>query len=144
MSSKFSGRSKVQKPPAVCRKPPEPDPIPLPAFDRRQLLCYAEWNDPGSSEAVATTGYFNIDPTPTPYTWIGETGNTGHRLHLKMIWTPGNDLFRYTLSLMLAGVPADQRSTPPREPQTLQPFDSGLINFNTEPYHGAILCRVLS
>lgn len=144
MSTKFSGQSKVQKPPAVCRAPPQIDGLPLPTFDRRQLLCYAEWNDPGSSEAVATTGYFDLNPTSTPNTWQGDSPGPGHYLRLKMTWTPGNNLFRFTLYLMLAGTPADERRTPPLPPQTMQPFDSGLVNYNVSPYNGAIHSRVMS
>jgi len=143
MSSKFHGRSKVQKPPAVCRKPPVPLIIPSPPFDERYWQSFAFWDDVGGSESIAATDYFTLSPTIDPYTWEGENPNDNYYLKLRMVWVPGSETLQTTLSLMLAGVASDFRQSPPQHPKTFLPFDSGLIQYQPAPYSGAITARIM-
>lgn len=143
MSSKFSGRSKVQKPPAVCRAPPVPPIIPAPPFDERYWQAFAFWDDLFGSESVAVSNYFKMKPTADPNTWLGQTPSDDYWIKLKMIWVPGSQTIQTHLCLMLGSTEEDTRYSPPRHPQKLDPFDSGFIQYLPAEYSGAITARIL-
>ena len=71
MSTKFSGIPKVQKPPAVCRKPPYPEMVPPPPFNERWYQGYVEWYDPEGSDDIPHGYGYAVKPTPAGRTPFG-------------------------------------------------------------------------
>jgi len=129
MSTKFSGLSKVQKPPAVCRAPPPPDGIPLPPFAEQIFQGYAHWFDNSGSNRFSVSGYMDLIPDAPFLLWFGQTQSRPHALRLEMRWTAPADTFNYTITLLKDGFPIDSYIKTNQSARSLDPFDSGLVDF---------------
>jgi hypothetical protein len=143
MSTKFSGIPKTQKPPAVCRKPPPPLPVPLPPIEERTLRAYVEWYDPEGSDAVVMADYISMRPAPWPATWSGRTDAGPYYVILVASDLKPINAYHYQISLALGLSLVDTYEVPLLSPRSLEPFDSGLITFETGQQNKRVQARVV-
>jgi len=129
MSTKFSGLSKVQKPPAVCRVPPPPDPIPLPPFAEQIYQGYAEWSDNSGSNRFSVSGFMTMIPDPPFLYWRGNTTGSPYELVLELTWNAPHNSFDFDLNLLKNGITIDTAARHGIPARSQNPFDSGLVNF---------------
>lgn len=144
MSSKFSGLSKTQKPPAVCKKPPPPPPLIVPSFLDTIFQGYAYWYDPQGTDKIALTGYFLMVPYPPGPDWRGFTHQKPYALHLNMQYDQVDHLFSYWITLTLNAGPVGAYQILRKEARTINPFDSGLLNFDTNPTPTTVQARIFT
>lgn len=129
MSSKFSRPWGVQKPPAVCRKPPVPMPFPPPPWYQNELQGMLAWLCPNGSPALDFSGAVTLIPEPAHNQLTGSV--TGDQYDMELIieyFPPAYDL-EITINLLEAGLLIDSYTINVDEPQSEDPFDSGLLHF---------------
>ena len=129
MSSKFSGIPKVQKPPAVCKAPPPVGPIPPPPFDEQFFQGYAQWSDAAGTDRIAITGPMCIEPTGTAYDWHGDVDEGVYGLDLDLSVNPATFHFDLTITLTLHGGSVGAYHRNNIEPRSVDPWDTGLVDF---------------
>ncbi len=144
MSTKFSGLAKTQKPPAVCKKPPFPDPIILPPFAEQIFQGYAEWYDPEGSNDVQVSGFMTMQPDPVANSWTGRTPGLPWSLEVLMSFAPPFEAFDYIVTLLHHGTFADSYTEPLVLPRSMTPFDSGLVIMTQTTGLKRVLCRIMT
>ena len=144
MSTKFSGISPVQKPPAVCKKPPPPDPVPFTPFTGQTFQGYAAWHDNFGSDQVTCGGGIEMRPHPAVDEWNGKLDTSPYGLELWMRYNESPCTFDYRIRLLLNGTPVAQRVVNDQYALSLIPFDSNHIEFTQNPEHESIHARIMS
>jgi len=144
MSSKFGGRSAVQKPPAVCKKAPPPDVVPRPPFNEWFFQGYASWYDPAGTDRVLISGPFTMVPDLPDHIWIGSVEQAPYSLLVTMEWFPTINRFDFTIELFFQGSIVGRKDVNQVEPRSADPFDSGMIIFTQPPGLERIDCRIMS
>lgn len=144
MSSKFGGIPKTQKPPAVCKAPPPADYQPPVPFDERTFQGYCEWYDSMGTDRIQTTGPIIMNPEPITPTWIGWTPGEAYTLRLHMQHNTDPDTFDFTIDLLLFGASVGQYVKIQAPPRSMDPFDSGLIDFIGQGGQVIVQCRIMS
>ena len=144
MSSKFSNITTTQSPPKVCRKGPPADVVPRPPFDEWFFQGYAEWYDELASDNVQLAGNLQMIPDPPNKTWQGTTPGSPYALQVDMERFPLTGLWDFTITLLLNGFPSGAYQQTDVDPRSIDPFDSGLINFTQSGGQIRIHCRIMS
>lgn len=144
MSLKFAGIPSTQKPPAICKKAPPPDAVPPGPFDEKIFQGWAHWYDPFGTDRVTISESCDLIPIAPPNNWEGFTAGYPYSLHIEMYRHAQTEYFTYSIKLLLHGAPVGtyQRNNVPA--QTIDPFDSGLIQFITPPSPIRIFARIMS
>lgn len=144
MSSKFGGIAKTQKTPAVCKKPPPPAAVPPPPFLERTFQGYCQWYDTIGSDRIRTAGNLTMLPDPPTTTWTGETATHSYSVQVKMKYQQPMNAFDFTIDLLLNGHSVGQYKRLLQPPRSLDPFDSGLVDFIGQGGQQIIYCRIIS
>jgi hypothetical protein len=88
MSTKFSKNSPVQKPPPVCKKPPDAPELPWPPLENQILIAYVHAYYPVHTPPFLFTAHLPIWPT-VPNTWEGISNNPGiHNVKVLVVFDP--------------------------------------------------------
>lgn len=142
MGSKFSMPTGVQKPPAVCKKPPPPSDVPLPPFNETYYQGFVQWNNPAYSFHPDLTGYVTMAPDAPPTQHAGDLD--GYAFSLELIMTPNPSLpaLQFRMNLYYYGLLLTFREAAIPAPKTLDPLDTGLILFPADSPADIISCRV--
>lgn len=144
MSLKFAGIPSTQKPPAVCKKSPPPDAIPLPPFVEKIFQGYCQWFDPIGTDRISLAERVSMLPVTAVARWEGSSPGSPYNIHLLMEYFAALDACDYTITLLLNGTPVGQRFRSLLVPRAIEPFDSGLIDFVTYPSTEIIQARIMS
>lgn len=144
MSSKFGGIPKTQKPPAVCKKGPPPDVVPLPPFVDRFFQGFCEWYDNVGSDQIQLAESIEMIPDSVQPTWTGSTAGNPYNIRLRMEWYDTVQAFDYRISLHLNGHIVGVHERLLVGIRSLEPFDSGLIGFINPPGQEIIQCRIMT
>lgn len=144
MSTKFGGIPKTQKPPAVCKKGPPPDTIPLPPFIEKIFQGYCNWYDSYGTDRVQITGYTDLIPTPTPGEWDGHIPGSPYSLDIEMFQHGDSEYFTYTITLILGGSSVGAYMRNNVQARSMDPFDSGLIDFIGVGGQLIVQCRIMA
>ena len=144
MSSKFSGISKAHKPPAVCKAPPYPDQIPPIPFGDRYWQGWVYWRDSQGTDKVNLTETVQMIPAPITNFWEGTTAGEPYALRVEMTYhAPVNAVdLDVTLLLNASPVGSYQRLLIPI--RSLDPFDTGLIDFTPISGPAIVQARIMS
>ncbi len=143
MSSKFSGMASTQKEPGVCRKGPPPDVGPPAPFDERTFQGYVNWNDPNHTVQCVSVENIIMRPGPLRNWWTGETTGEPYHIRLIMVFASDPDEFSYSIQLIENGLPIAGHMVLNVPARSMDPFDTGLINFITQPSDAIVRCRIM-
>lgn len=138
MSSKFSRQTSANKPPAICKKPPEgPTYIP-PPITLREIQGYVEYFDPYSPSEGGLVASITLHPTGPPNTWFGSTTQGIYRAQILMTANLQKTHLDYRLDWFVGDLLTDTLFIWNAPAQSWQPFDSGQITPMPQPQHGRI------
>ena len=129
MSNKFSLPWGVQKPPAVCKAPPIPFPLPPAPFNEQTFQGYAQWYEPVYGYALQISGPCTMTPNPPLKEHTGYVIGDPWKLELQMQENPNLPSIRLHLSLYFNVTLLGYKWIDLNPPQSLDPFDTGLVQF---------------
>ena len=144
MSSKFSNVTKTQSPPKVCKKGPPQDVVPRPPFDEWFFQGYADWFDSIGTDKVQLAGNLQMIPDPPNKTWQGVTPGGPYTLQVDMERFPLTGLWDFTITLLLNGFSVGAYQKTNVDVRSIDPFDSGLIDFIGQGGQIFVRCRIMS
>lgn len=144
MSSRWSLPWGVQKPPAVCKKPPVPTALPPLPFDQKEFQATVQWYEPAYGSPLQLSGPLPILPNPPALQHVGWLSAQPYALRLRMTQNPALPQLAFDLRLYLNSAPIGYKSIVLDSPKSLDPFDSGLLQFPVVSPSDLVTARVWS
>ncbi len=144
MSSKFSRMAVTQKPPGVCRRPPEgPEYVP-PPLTETPLDGYVDFKNAYSGWPARFISPMAMQPQPPTNTWLGKATNPPGTLELEMYWYPPGNYLMFDIAIFHNGTPIEQWAMTEVTPRSWSPFDTGLLWPDPPPLNGHLRFRILA
>jgi len=131
MSNRFSLPWGVQKPPAVCKKPPTPSTFPPRPFNEKEFQAFIQWHGPAYGSNIQFSGPATMSPAPLALQHTGWLHAPPYALRLRMTQTPTLPALTLEITLHLYSAPLYQKTATINPPKQLDPFDTGLVKFTT-------------
>jgi len=144
MGSKFALPWGVQKPPAVCKKPPAPMPFPPPPWPDAQFQGFCQWFGPAYGYPIQLSGPVPMKPNPPAAQHIGWLNAPPFALRLRMTQTPAPPDLTLDLQLYLNSAPIQFKTISIGSVKSIDPLDTGLLQFPVAAPGDLVTCRVWS
>lgn len=144
MSSKFSRMAVSQKPPGVCRAPPEgPEFIPPPLVE--QIFDgYVDFENAYSGWPARFISPLHMTPNPPARVWTGRAVNGPGTLELEMYYYEPGNYFNFDIAVFHNATPIEQWAMTKITPRSWRPFDTGLLWPDPPPTNGHLRFRILA
>lgn len=144
MSTKWNNNQRLQKTPKVCKKPPDPLPLPAQAFQRYPLQAFASWKDPFSPLDALITGNVLLAAQPSINFHAGIIRGSTHSLELDLEWRPVAKEFVYRISLLLGAIVLDDRTVIFTHPIDELPFVAGMFTWEHDGSTAVVRSKIFS
>jgi len=144
MSTKFNQQQKLQKTPAVCKKPPVDLPHPLENFANYPLQGYASWRAYGSPINNLVAGQTILNPFPAARLHHGVIRANPYSLEIDIQFNPTTLQTQYTVTLVDQFGVLDVRSRTVNDPQPVLPYEIGLFTWEDFPPTSLVRSKAFS
>lgn len=138
MTTKFSQRGPVQKPPHICRKPPRGAAYILPPLNNQIISGFAEYFQPQTPGEGGMISQIQLFPTGPPNTWFGTATAGAFKINLLMASDMQKTYLDFRLDWFVSDSLADTILVNGHQARDWSPFDSGQVTPIPQPYRGSI------
>jgi len=103
---------------------------------------FCQWNAPAYSFPVDLSGPTPFKPNPPSPTHIGQVNGIQFQLTASMTQNPTLPMLKFEITCSYGGTPLETLHATIAAPQSLDPFDSGLIQFPVSDPADLVTVRV--